>query len=451
MDTVSTDKLEGSSKPTKKRRRFWRILGRWLLSLLTLCSMLYLYAFWQCWRLEPTGDPLFDRFAVAVRNRWAWRLYGPLGCWPNRRSLLPEAIVARWESECGNDPNYWQLRYVCRKWDSLAISSCGVNYLPGDNIPSVPQPLWEPLQTAANKGIADENTLLLLYAARLQDLGWQGTAAQRAELLPLLDQTAALNPDLAWTYYLYALNSVTTTGEGWRKTETLKWLILGNRATDSLIPQAFPNSLVKPFIAEYGKPAGNKVLSGTLLANVEPVLAPIHDIKTLAKSIGAELETSGDRQLLDAYMDMLCRWGGSAQSGTIDLLQLAVIFGPLTDQLAIGLPNDLTVEQRADVLQLLGMVSAYRARTVTMVRDEESRYTYRFSAYYHLADVLSGVDSSIVGLNWYIGLPPAYQQHVYAFDSSTAMQNDSLAQAKRKLKPLAEFDYIHLRTPAGSS
>lgn len=201
----------------------------------------YLILLVQVCQLTPTGDPLFDHYARAVRNRQAWQLFAGVNGHP---AALPDAQLAKWEPQFGNDPRYWELRYFCASArEAPAIAANGFGMI--DEVESARAFLEE----AISRGVARQSTLAPLLRSKEGD-------AQ----LEWMVRVAAAAPDNAYGHY--RLGEALFAGGDYPAAR--KALALGNGAPRNHVPHLFPLEMVWQN-ASAEQAAGSRFLSGAII------------------------------------------------------------------------------------------------------------------------------------------------------------------------------------------
>jgi len=241
---------------------------KWLLTLAVLVGILigaYLTQALSCAHFTPTGDELYDRYARTVIKREAWRLFH--GVTP---AALPDAILADWEPDFGNDPRYWQLRY----WSKIHGGDSGSPNSQLATGVSSREKAYTYLEESRERGIADATTLLLIYQAdrnRWQDelkatdeedpANYLAAAAQiEADQLDALNELVEAAPDNAWSYYYRARYWFSIGEMDLAAADVIK----GNAAAVCRQPKAFPAAFALDHLGDE-QPPGNKYLAGALV------------------------------------------------------------------------------------------------------------------------------------------------------------------------------------------
>jgi len=113
-------------------------------------------------RPVATGDKLLDRYLQELVNRGL--VLPPPADTSQKPMLLDDSVIAVWEPEFGNDPRYWQLRFLAaRDPENKTVSpvakvAVNANYCY--------------LEEARRRGVADCRTLYFLLTA--YDMAWNG-------------------------------------------------------------------------------------------------------------------------------------------------------------------------------------------------------------------------------------------------------------------------------------
>jgi hypothetical protein len=186
---------------------------------------------------RPTGDALFDRYALAVNaqiNAWDGE-----NLEPGMFASLPDSELAKWEADFGNDPRYWELRYFSVQCS--AGFSCNAD---------APSRGVEYLREAKRRGIATANTLCCLHLAE----------EQTHRDSTILDAAVAKDPDYAWAYYLRAMQRFEQGDQERGQAD----LATGNTASCNRYPRPFPIGLVRDSF-NAAIPLGSAVVCGAIL------------------------------------------------------------------------------------------------------------------------------------------------------------------------------------------
>ena len=300
----SQDTSPSQAKPKSFLRRRFVVLLIPLAALLVLIAMLYVQEYLHCARLEATGDPLFDKYAQAVRDRWARRLFytGTIEGSPNPASL-PDEVLAEWEPQFGGDPRYWELR--C--WNA---NSARFPYLSKDRADA-----WsrgnEFLDEAIKRGLATSNIYLLRYMKRRGELDALNnhnrtlSDAEFAELRAVLDAAVAAGPDESMAYYKRALLSF----ERQDVATGLADIRLGNQQNDWHALGMFPHDFVRERQLKQ-QASGNALISQcVLLGNGGGFTDHWWSLKEGAKSLRKSVRATRNLAALDEFNTALCLMG----------------------------------------------------------------------------------------------------------------------------------------------
>ncbi len=282
-------------------------LGLWTGSLLLALALgIYAREFFLCVRCDPTGDQLFDRFARAVVRRQAWRLFGSGDKYP---CALPESLIAGWEPEFGDKPEYWQLCYwnalqqgrrpaSTNEWSEDAEAHRrGLEYLQQGLAKGSGNPQLHPL-------IALETCWLASFAETSAGTGSLERDAQRTAALRLWQQQvpAAAAPDYAMCFLELERQNYEAAREH---------LLRAAQAQDQALPDCFPESYFRKRL-ERSTPLNycvSKVFSGAMIDSARPAVS-IYDFHAVWES-GFESWLVGQEALdgLAAWYGLACRLG----------------------------------------------------------------------------------------------------------------------------------------------
>lgn len=347
----------------------------------------------------PTGDALFDRYALAVDQR--------LNTFPASEAkdvaylaALSDAELAQWESDFGQDPRYWELRYLCAKCGNPQSPLAADFANPSDF-----------LDEAQKRGVATANTLLFRYKelreandAELEpfappvkkekviveghDLGsrevpnWdalnnalplsqdpQAQAAiaimqrQEQEQLALLNAAVKAGPDQAWPYYMRALYWF----ELGEQDQGLDDLEAGNAAPVNVFPAPWPRGYISACPAQPA-PVGSAAVSGALLMTFVSYEIPLtdQDLKDAMSSSLACMNLNGNPRPLEAWHQFACRFSQSYLDNRLFAIgRDSVISGYMeADQAAALTPEQLDTLQRCR-----GATLAYREAALGATQD----------------------------------------------------------------------------------
>jgi hypothetical protein len=301
----------------------------------------------------PTGDALYDRFALAVDARI---LALPASATPEQAAavaLLPDADLAGWAGEFGQDPRYWELRYFCAKCDMETRPLAGGCTAAIDF-----------LLEARRRNIATANTLGLLSIetrvqnARELDAANGGTAelmqVQDDALLALLDAAVTADPGQAWGYYARAMFRF---GLG-DPDLGLDDLRAGNKAERNRYPYPWPMSELAAVARAKQLPGSPAVWGAVRVAGLGYPLQNFMRIKDCLKEALVCANIGGRMEDLEPWHQFACRLGDSAP----DVLIYAVV-GSSLESMLISYAEDAAAYDAAQVETLQrcrGAVGAMR-------------------------------------------------------------------------------------------
>ena len=272
---------------------------------------------------QPTGDALFDRYAILVDQQINDLGYEDITEF-DTAAIVPDAELAQLAGEFGADPRYWELRYFCMKHsesDSTSKKQLADPSLRNQRAAHRDKAL-EFLEEARESGIATANTLMLLYWEKreqlqaadppvYEELVYEFTPEAAAELLAIADEAVAAGVDEAWPYYTRAMYWYETgqPEHGLADIET------GNTQQVNRYPVPFPLHTIAKGLND-SSPAGNAAVSGVFIAvglNVLP--SPV--IRKAIKATLAETKLDDDSQAYEIWHQFGCRL---AESRNEDLI-----------------------------------------------------------------------------------------------------------------------------------
>ena len=359
---------------------------------------------------EPTGDALLDRYAQVVDQRINAVFHGEeqlamqamLGGLSEDSfavALLPDEVLADWESEWRDDPRYWELcafTVLCRRDADEHTSMLSPDQDPSDQKIQRLRQVRELLEEAQSRGAVRGQTLLLLYRV-LAELRYRELAPLTnyetasisgasellgpglperptftdeqlalsrelhtrfdADELAALDATIEADPELAWAHYYRALYWF---GRG-ESELGLADMLAGNGAPNLAFPLPFPlDTAVKSMDAE--TPAGSAAVSGAImLASLRfDYLAPSWlEIKEHLREQFVAVNLSGDAAAFEAWHQFGCRIPASAPEDT--LFQLVPVVWTAMIRDFVWEQGRLSDEQTEALMHLTGWHDAYMA------------------------------------------------------------------------------------------
>jgi len=335
----------------------------------------------------PTGDVLFDRYALAVDAQLSNALLPDMDTL--HTACLPDEQLAAWEGEFGGDPRYWELRYMCA-WS---------RYYGGSPTAEDVNPRVY-LEEAQRRGVASANTLLLLYGEVRSKYGglleqvskpreWPGAgpgdastpedeppgepagetvnpAADPArverylrvsrkaeeEEISLLDAAVAKDPGCAWAYYERAMYWFEL-GEQQRGLADLE---AGNAAPHCEYPRPFPFGVVARSLSAPA-PAGSAAVSGAVC--VESCTQSLPNFLRWKEHVRESLvavNLSGDTRALEAWHQFGCRLAESAPDSLITGLVGVVLAGMVRSYMADEQADALDADQQETLARMLGAI-----------------------------------------------------------------------------------------------
>jgi hypothetical protein len=334
----------------------------------------------------PTGDALFDRYALAIDAALNSANTGKTK-FNKTAAAISDAELAQWESGFGQDPRFWELRYLCAKGlGSNAQLATGFN-LPSDF-----------LDEAQRRGIATANTLLVRYtelreahAAELKPFAppankpappapSQGlapapaqtgaaqsaatpaspnpqvaviTKRQRQEQLALLNAAVSAGPGEAWPRYMRALYWF----ELGEQAKGLDDLEAGNAAPMANSPAPWPLNYV---LASPGQPvpAGSAAVCGEIyVMSLNYPQPPAVKFKKALRGSLATIKPGGDLTPLEAWHQFICRY---PQGEPVNFLAASAMDGVICSYVEENLLSALTPIQIETLQRCRGARDAYR-------------------------------------------------------------------------------------------
>ncbi|MCH7472978.1 hypothetical protein IIA79_08515 [bacterium] len=344
----------------------------------------------------PTGDSLFDRYALEVEARIAELEDGGEVMQIRTCAALHDELLAGWENEFGDDARYWELRYLCA-WSNAEKDNFSSNDF------TAPADI---LREARRRGVTTANTLLILsrelreeYEARFEELpdprsnpefklwGWKVNVemsprkvldpevveqllnlhkSYETEELELLNEAMVIGPDEAWPYYLRALYWF----ELGEHDLAIADLEAGNAAPVNVYPRPFP----VPFVVEAltaKAPAGSAAVSGAiLLLQLSYPLLKYLRLREFLKDSLVAVNLSGDPATLEAWHQFACRYSACLTDSYVPSLAGLVLYGMVrkytTEEQATALNN----EQRETLMRMLGAQEAVKGAMDPLVGYE---------------------------------------------------------------------------------
>jgi hypothetical protein len=364
-------------------RRVLRGCGLVLLIALLVVLVLYACEFYRCTRFTATGDALYDCYARAVIRRQAWKLFHATGDHP---ATLPDKLLAGWESDFGNDPRYWQLRYWCARHriDNYTVLA---KRHPWEVVPGPEQrDAGQYLIQAYERDVADADTLWFLFeeqrvalreswfeleaeiktlpaGERRKKLQVQSQMEEQQEF-NLLDAMVDVGPDEAWPHYWRAKYWFDY-GELEKAQADLR---AGNQAADNHIPRLFPVSAVytQPKKVAYG----NECVAGAVL-DVYAYSAVINWVKwqEIGKEVEMALALGGDLGLAAEFHRFACRLGQADSAAAMELIYSEMLIAMQPEYLLTELADGLSADERR-ALWAIYTRAKYIERTIMRTADQ---------------------------------------------------------------------------------
>jgi hypothetical protein len=265
----------------------------------------------------PTGDELFDRYALLVDQQINALGYEGIMEF-DTAAVVSDDVLDQWEGEFGGDPRYWELRYFCMNYSVPAPSVLERAADPALRNQRGPQrdKALAFLEETRQRGIATANALMLLYWEKREALQHDNPPTREelvypfepeaaVELKAIADEAVAAGADQAWPYYTRALFWYET-GEPERGLADMQ---AGNAQIHNRYPASFPLELVAKGL-DAPAPAGNAAVSGAIIAAGLNVL-PQPLIKKALKATLAENRQDNSSLAYETWHQFGCRFGNS--------------------------------------------------------------------------------------------------------------------------------------------
>jgi len=413
--------------------------------------VLYLGEVYRCWRLEPTGDALFDRCAQAVVEKQAWRLFSgndTLG------TALPDHLLAEWEDDFGDDPRYWQLRYYSiglagdrQKFEAM-LGPAQDHELVDEQVRTR---LDATLREAVDRGCADARIYLQLYMLHTRFHKTDYSAEQLTEYFGWLQTAAELEPDYAWPHYYIAMHYVQHAGDTNEGRElALQHLELGNAAADTSLPCVFPASFVNDYVAGNGALPGNAVVSGWTMLNgwaftpYDSLYEGLR-IKQCGKRIVELDKESRDLVLLEEYLGLLCRWGLADGSEMLDWMRISTAFSYVNDYLVVDVIPERDPGEREMLWRLCKRMRGLWHDILRGIGDEQLESMRLFWPYRRAGEEWRGVTGRY--LIWHYG--PSHLN--YALEAQRYLDGQPGEDGVREdLRYIDRFDFETMHFTVGA-
>jgi len=315
----------------------------------------------------PTGDKLFDRYAMEVDKRL--NTSGSANA-----ADVPEDVLATWEADFGNDPRYWELRYFCASGIGRPTTAGGAS---AEDSLTAHKRRVDFLLDAQRRGVASCNTMLLLYrevrGEHNEQLDMAGIPSdaepqQQVDALALMrrfedEEVAFLNdvierwPDYAWAYYDRAMYWFEL-GEEQRG---LSDLAAGNVAPNLRLPQPWPYQYVVDGIHKGAIP-GSIPVSGAICEAQSALASPNYIMmKEHLKEAFVACNLDGGMQRFEAWHQFGCRLASSAPELPIQGLVGVLLVGMASGYLEENAAQDLAPGQIETLQRIRGAYTEYKA------------------------------------------------------------------------------------------
>jgi tetratricopeptide (TPR) repeat protein len=323
---------------------------RWLVLVAVLVASVAAALVYQSQRppygYEPTGDELYDRFALIVLKQQSKNPYyevinnyleahGRQVNWGNDYSALAE-----WESEYSNDPRYWQLRWLCEQSSSNPIGG---------------RDLTREVVQKIEEGVVDEGSYTTINYCALHK-------ANPTKTLELIEQAITFAPENAHFHYVQAI-LLQEHGDDEGAFDALR---RGNNAPRNDPPRAYPLDLMTSHF-EYFDSKANQVMGGVLLgmklsAHLTTEAIPS---KQLARDLLASYKVALPLDVADDLLAYARRYGERSDSDVIRMLTTVVLMELVLDRIQTD-SSVSTPEQKQKLQELIALrdklknkVSAY--------------------------------------------------------------------------------------------
>lgn len=332
---------------------------------------------------EPTGDELFDRLAALIDSNLEAEL-SEARYW-GFSELVQEDVIASWEGDFGNDPRYWELRYLLA--NSLTPEAFGMEGWKREFYYAKAEHANGMLKEAIDRGIARPVTLYLYYIS-LRDLHYQQMekllpgpslttsysqervthipprpdtdpalleqtrqlrSKQEAEQLAVLNELVDSAPQMAWAHYARAMYWLEL-GELGKGLANLK---SGNAAMDGVIPHGFPIGVALAGLGE-DHPRGNAAVTAVLIGERKKL--QMFESKDRVKESILVAMLSGDLSLANEWMHFSCRLVRDNPGLVYEWLATIVHFILINTSLQHEYSTALAPGQQAVLEHMLGAV-----------------------------------------------------------------------------------------------
>ncbi len=327
----------------------------------------------------PTGDALFDRYALAIDGRLNAANQPRSSSASTSKTAatlaaLSDTELAQWESEFGKDPRYWELRYLCATGDKAHAPLAAGFSTPGDF-----------LDEAQRRGSATANTLLVRYVElreahaaefkpfepKRQPPGAGGSGAspappapldpqaaaiiarQHVEQLALLDAAVAAGPDMAWARYTRAL----VWFEHGEQDKGLEDLAAGNAASVLDRPAPWPLKYIADAPAQATPPGSAAVCGEIYVLGLSYSQYPALRIKKALRGTLAQIKPGDDLSPLETWHQFICRF---AQGSVLNMHSASTMDGILCKHVEEQFLGALTPEQLDTLQRCRGARTAFQ-------------------------------------------------------------------------------------------
>lgn len=343
---------------------------------------------YKCSRFQPTGDKLLDTYAKEVIHREAPRLFASSYqvftsddpyVEPKRPlpGYLEHEVFEGWEDNFGDDPRFWQLRYL-RTWgDSLpeefrdeygdkydrlkvgfvdeAIEHNAVDadllWLKWASVRSKwVDTIEEEMQAELAEGLDAKVLEVETPDFKLDNLEVERRVIAKygEEMFGLLDQMIDSSPEVSFPYYRRGIANYCAG----KMDAAMADFEAGNAAPRNEMPLCFPQ---QPMVdnGDIAELAGNDVLYGVLMEST--MMNPRQNYivwREVAKEISEQAIINGDTQLLQEFHMFLCRTGMAKNVDTILQAVSLKCIRYLLEPWLVGEGGNLSPEKRQALLKL---------------------------------------------------------------------------------------------------
>lgn len=316
---------------------------------------------------EPTGDELFDRFAILVlkqlpkhtlheRINKTLQATGYQVDWD-----IDYSELAEWEDEYGGDPRYWQLRWLC---DQAYFSSFGELGFTADIVKKI------------DEGVVDEGSYAAIDYFALYK-------ADPSRALELIKQAIASAPDNAHFYYTQA-NLLQQYGAN---EAALDALCAGNAAFYNNPPKLYPFDKFESnpeYVVNKASQAVVGAISG-LKVSAYLSMAAIPSVQ-LAKSSFTSCTSTISLETADELLAYARRFGERSDSDVLRILKTVVLLELVLDRVQED-GSAATADQARKLQQLVALSDKLKDKVITYVQSRTQQAQEPISAFQYCLDL----------------------------------------------------------------